>query len=178
MNDVPEYLRRLRQAQAERTGKGEKSPAAAAGTTPSATPQEQDAIRWAKQLAGGQELRSIRSLAGARFAVLVRLQSATGARFISLEGLPSRDALRERVKPGATVGEEVLGAYEIKGGRPVTIAFEEGQVVLRMGNPRPGGGAAPISPEKMLRHAADQAEKRAKERGKGGGAGGGFRRRG
>lgn len=168
MNDEPEYLQRLRRAQEERARKSEKSsPARPEAGSPAYTPQEQDAIRWARQLAGGHELRSIRSIPGARFAVLVRLQSATGARFISLEGLPSRDALRERVKPGATVGEEVLGAYEIKGGRPVAIVIEQGQVVLKMGDPRPGGGAKPISPEAMLRKAATQAEQRAKERGKG-----------
>ncbi len=168
MGDVPDYLKRLRQSREERARRAEKvaSPARpeAAGT-PQYTPQEQEAVRWARQLAGGSELRSIRSLSGARFAVLVRLQSATGARLLSLEGLANRDVLRERVKPGATVGEEVLGAYEIKGGRPVTIAIEEGQVVLKMGAPRPGG-SAPISPEKMLRKAALQAEQRAKSRAK------------
>jgi hypothetical protein len=56
----------------------------------------------------------------------------------------------------------VLGAYEVKGGRPVAIAIEAGQVTLKMGAPRPG--ANPISPEKMLRQAATQAEIRAKTR--------------
>jgi hypothetical protein len=172
MNDVPDYLKRLRQSQEERAKRAEKS-AAPAGSEAAAPPQysaqEQEAIRWGRQLAGGTELRSIRSLAGARFAVLVRLQSATGARFLSLEGLANRDVLRERVKPGATVGEEVLGAYEIKGGRPVTISIEEGQVVLKMGAPRAGGGPVPISPEKMLRQAALRAEQRAKSRARDGG---------
>ncbi len=148
MNDVPEYLKRLRQAQEERARRAEKAASTVRpgiSDSPPYSAQEQEAIRWARQVAGATELRSIRSLAGARFAVLVRLQSATGARFISLEGLPNRDVLRERVKPGATVGEEVLGAYEIKGGRPVTIVVEEGQVVLKMGAPRAGGGA-PVSP--------------------------------
>ena len=169
MNDEPEYLQRIRRTQEERAKRSAKAPAPGGGpeaVAPQYSPQEQEALRWARQLAG-TELRSIRSLAGARFAVLVRLQAATGARFLSVEGLPSRDALRERVKPGATVGEEVMGAYEVKGGRPVTIAIEEGQVVLKMGAPRAGGGATPISPEKMLRKAATEAERRAKERSKG-----------
>jgi hypothetical protein len=171
MNDVPDYLKRLRQAQEARARRaGKVAPAGAdAGVPPQYSAQEQEAIRWARQLAGGTELRSIRALSGARFAVLVRLQSATGARFLSLEGLASREVLRERVKPGATVGEEVLGAYEIKGGRPVTIAIEEGQVVLKMGPPRAGGGPVPISPEKMLRQAALKAEQRAKSRSRDGG---------
>ena len=75
---------------------------------------------------------------------------------------PDRDTLKERVKPGATVGEEVLGAYEVRGGRPVTVAIEEGQVVLKMGQPRLG--ANPVTPEKMLRKAAAEAETRAKTR--------------
>jgi hypothetical protein len=170
MTELPEYLKRLRQAQEERARRSEKPAASESPAAPQYSPQEQEAIRWAKHLAGG-ELRTIRSIAGARFAVLVRLQSATGARFLSLEGLANRDILKERVKPGATVGEEVLGAYEIKGGRPVSIAIEEGQVVLKMGAPRAGAGQ-PISPEQMLRKAALQAEQRAKSRSKDGGGGG------
>ncbi len=164
MSQEPEYLQRLRRAQQERLEKsGKAAPAAhpeAAG--PAYSAQEHETLRWARELAAGTELRSIRGLAGARFAVLVRLQSASGMRFLSVEGLPSREALKERVKPGATVGEEVLGAYEVRGGRPVTIAIEEGQVALKMGAPRPG--ANPVSPEKMLRKAATEAELRAKTR--------------
>ncbi len=170
MNDIPEYLKRLRQSQEDRARRADKAanPVRPETTTPPYSAQEQEAIRWAKHLAGSTELRSIRSLGGARFAVLVRLQSATGARFLSLEGLPSRDVLRERVKPGATVGEEVLGAYEVKGGRPVSIEIDQGQVVLKMGAPRAGGGA-PVSPEKMLRKAALEAEQRAKSKPRDGG---------
>jgi hypothetical protein len=160
MSQEPEYLRRLKEAQAARLA---KAAGPAKGTAPSAgTLQEQEAVRWAKEVAAGQELRSVRNLAGARFAVLVRLQSASGERLLSLEGISDRDTLKERVKPGATVGEEVLGAYEVRGGRPVTIAIEEGQVVLKMGAPRPG--AQPSDPMKMLRQAAQDAAKREKER--------------
>jgi len=164
MAEEPEYLQRLRRAQQERLEKaGKLSPTARPeGGAPSYSTQEHEALRWARELAQGTELRSIRNLAGARFAVLVRLQSASGMRFLSVEGLPSRDALKERVKPGATVGEEVLGVYEVKGGRPVSIAIEAGQVALKMGEPRRGASA--VSPEKMLRQAATQAELRAKTR--------------
>jgi hypothetical protein len=164
MSQEPEYLQRLRRAQQERLEKAGKGTAAVrpeAGA-PAYSAQEHETLRWARELAAGTELRSIRGLSGARFAVLVRLQSASGMRFLSVEGLADRDALKERVKPGATVGEEVLGAYEVKGGRPVAIAIEAGQVTLKMGAPRPG--ANPISPEKMLRQAATQAEIRAKTR--------------
>ena len=162
MSQEPEYLQRLRRAQQERQEKAGKVASGPDAGTPAYSAQEHETIRWARELAAGTELRSIRGLPGARFAVLVRLQSASGMRFLSVEGLTSRDALKERVKPGATVGEEVLGAYEVKGGRPVAIAIEAGQVVLKMGEPR--RGANPVSPEKMLRKAASEAELRAKTR--------------
>ena len=167
MSQEPEYLQRLRRAQQEKQGRGGKAaaPSKSDPGTPHFTAQEQEALRWAREVAEGTELRSIRSLSGARFAVLVRLQSASGLRFLSVEGLPDRETLKERVKPGATVGEEVLGAYEVRGGRPVTIAIEQGQVALKMGAPRVG--ATPVSPEKMLRKAAAEAEHRAKTRFKG-----------
>lgn len=165
MSQEPEYLQRLRRAQEEKAKRGEGG-ASPAGGPAGLSAQEQEAIRWAKQLARGTELRSIRNLAGARFATLVRLQGASGIKFLSIEGLPTREALVERVKPGATVGEEVLGAYEIRGGRPVTIAKDDaGQVVLKMGQPRPG--AHPVSPEKMIRKAEAAAAERAKSRPKG-----------
>lgn len=160
MTNEPEYIRRLREAQAARQA---KKPAAA---TPAAqgthTPQEHEALRWAREAAAGEELRTVRHLAGARFVVLLRIQGATGQKLLSLEGIADREALRERVKPGATVGEEVVGAYEVRGGRPVTVVLEDGQVTLKMGVPRPG--AHPIDPQKMLRMAAREAEKREKER--------------
>jgi hypothetical protein len=115
----------------------------------------------------GTELRSIRNLGGARFAALIRLQGASGVKFLSLEGFQGREQLLERVKPGATVGEEVLGAYEVKGGRPVTLTTDEaGQVILKIGAPRPG--ANPMSPEQMIRRAEALAHERAKTRPRGG----------
>jgi hypothetical protein len=163
VSNEPEYLQRLHKAQKEREARAPRAAGAAAPEAgPAYSPQEHEALRWARDLAAGTELRSIRNLSGARFAVLLRLQSASGMRFLSVEGIPSRDALKERVKPGATVGEEVLGAYEVKGGRPVTIVIEAGQVALKMGTPRPG--ANPVDPERMLRQAAAQAAERAKTR--------------
>jgi hypothetical protein len=162
----PEYLQRLRRAREQKHAKDSAEGGRPdLGVAPAYSTQEQETLRWAREVAAGQELRSIRNLAGARFAVLVRLQSASGTRFLSVEGIPSRDALKERVKPGATVGEEVLGAYEVRGGRPVSIVLEQGQVNLKMGTPRPG--ANPVSPERMLRKAAAEAEHRAKTRPKG-----------
>lgn len=167
MSDEPEYLQRLRQSREQRqTRQAPAKPAASAGQALNAT--EQEAVRWAKQVAKGTELRSIRNVAGSRFAALLRLQGASGVKFLSLEGFATRESLVERVKPGATVGEEVLGAYEVKGGRPVEVSIDEaGQVALRIGAPRPG--ANPVSPEKMIRRAEAMAIEREKTRPKGGG---------
>ncbi len=160
MSNEPEYLQRLRKSQEDRQKSA--GPRPAAGTV-AQTVQEQEAIRWAKELAKGTELRSVRSLTGARFAALLRIQGASGVKFLSLEGFATREALIERVKPGGSVGEEVLGAYEVKGGRPVSVATDEaGQIVLKIGAPRPG--ANPVSPEKMIRRAEAAAAERAKTR--------------
>lgn len=165
MSNEPEYLQRLRRNQEARAAQAESQKPAAAG--PGLTASEQDAVRWAKDAAKGAELRSTKNLPGSRFAALLRLQSASGVKFMSLEGFASREALVERVKPGATVGEEVLGAYEVRGGRPVDVSIDEaGQVVLKIGSPRPG--ANPVSPEQMIRRAQAEAVEREKTRPKGG----------
>ncbi len=161
MADEPEYLQRLRKTREDQARRGASVGPAATG--PTLTSQEQEAVRWAKAAAKGTELRSVRNLNGARFAALLRLQGASGVKFVSLEGFPSREALVERVKPGATVGEEVLGAYEVKGGRPVDVTMDEAnQVVLKMGAPRPG--ANPMTPAQMIRKAEAEAVEREKNR--------------
>jgi hypothetical protein len=154
--DQPEYLRKLLQKQ-ERP-----RPSSDPVREGPLTPQEQEALRWARETAG-TDLRSVRGLAGARYAVLVRVQSATGVRYHSVEGLRNREALMARLMPEASLGEEIIAAYEVRGGRPVTIQVESGEVRLRMGAPRPG--AKPVSPEKMLRQAAAQAARRSRTRG-------------
>ena len=161
MADEPEYLQRLRKTREDQARRGASAGPAATG--PILTSQEQEAVRWAKAAAKGTELRSVRNLNGARFAALLRLQGASGVKFVSLEGFPSREALVERVKPGATVGEEVLGAYEVKGGRPVDVTMDEAnQVVLKIGPPRPG--ANPMTPAQMIRKAEAEAVEREKNR--------------
>ncbi|MBX3146622.1 MAG: hypothetical protein KF785_07585 [Gemmatimonadales bacterium] len=164
MSDEPEYLQRLRRSQEQKQQK--RGAAAGAGPAQPMSAQEQEATRWARELAKGTDLRSIRALSGARFAALIRIQGASGVKFLSLEGFANREALVDRIKPGATVGEEVLGVYEVRGGRPVTVATDEsGQMSLKMGAPRPG--ANPISPEKMIRRAEAAAVEREKTRPKG-----------
>ncbi|NOT07612.1 MAG: hypothetical protein HOP28_05315, partial [Gemmatimonadales bacterium] len=76
MSQEPEYLQRLRaqQQKQHKGGAGQGTERSESGQAYSI--QEQEVLRWARKLAQGTELRSIRNLAGARFAVLVRLQSA------------------------------------------------------------------------------------------------------
>ena len=159
MTEEPDYLKRLRENQERRD---RPVPEASRADTRSLTAQEREATRWAREVAG-TDLRAVKNLSGARYAVVLKVQSATGSTMLSMEGLPTREALIERLKPGAGFGEEVVGAYEVRGGRPVTTSTDEqGQIKLTMGAPRPG--ANPVSPEKMLRQVTAQAAIRAKTR--------------
>jgi len=151
------YLQRLRQ---NRRAKG-KQRGTAAGENEGLNAQEQEALRWARE-AAGTDLRSKKDLAGAKYAIVIRVNSAAGVAMNSCEGLPSREALLERIKNAAFMGEDVVGAYEVRGGRPLTVGNEEGTITLKAGDPRPG--ANPVSPEKMLRQAAQVAAERAKSR--------------
>jgi len=157
VSDEPMYLQRLRQ---NRRGKGKKG-GAEAGEGEGLSAQEQEALRWARE-AAGTELRSRKDLAGAKYAIVIRVNSASGVAMSSCEGLPSREALIERIKNAAFMGEDVVGAYEVRGGRPLTVGNEDGTITLKAGAPRPR--ANPKSPEQMLRQAAQDAAERAKSR--------------
>lgn len=157
MSDEPMYLKRLRQ---NRRGKGRKG-GESAQEGQGLSVQEQEALRWARETAGG-ELRSSKDLTGAKYAVVIRVNSATGVALSSCEGVPSREALLERIKNAAFMGEDIVGAYEVRGGRPLTVGNDDGVITLKAGAPRPG--ANPKSPEKMLRQAAQDAAERAKSR--------------
>lgn len=160
MTDEPDYLRRLRENQ-ERRDRPSAGPAPR-GDSRALSVQEREATRWGREVAG-TDLRAVKNLSGARYAVVLKVQSATGSTMVSMEGLPTREALLERLKPGAGFGEDVVGAYEVRGGRPITTSTDEqGQIKLAMGAPRPG--ANPVSPEKMLRQVTAQAAVRAKNR--------------
>jgi len=156
MSNEPEYLRRIREAQAQKGAKG-----AGAKEATNLSIQEKEAAKWAREVAG-TDLRSMKGLAGAKYALLYRLASASGTTFVSLEGLPSREAFMERIKNGLMMGEEMLGGYEVRGGRPAEIAVVASEVTVKMGTPRPG--ANPLPPDKMLRKAAIEAAELAKRR--------------
>ena len=157
MSDEPMYLQRLRQ---NRRGKG-KQGGAGADAAEGLNAQEQETLRWARE-AAGTELRSKKDLSGAKYAIVIRVNSASGVPLSSCEGLPTREALIERIKNAAFMGEDVVGAYEVRGGRPLTVGNEDGTITLKSGAARPG--ANPKSPEQMLRQAAQDAAERAKSR--------------
>ncbi len=158
MANEPEYLRKIREAQAQKSGK-----AAPGGGKDSAalSLQEKEALKWAREVAG-TDLRSQKGLAGAKYALLYRLAGASGVTYVSLEGAATREAFVERIKNGLMMGEEILGGYEVRGGRPAEIAVVDSEVTIKMGAPRPG--ANPMPPEKMLRQAAAAAAELAKRR--------------
>ncbi len=170
MADEPAYLKMLRQSSKTRRQKG-GTPSAGAPAVAALTVQEKEATKWAREVAG-TDLRSVTDLSGARFAVLLKIASVTGTAHHSLQGLASRELLLARLQQRSGMGEEVLGAYEVRGGRPITIGSVEGETTLTLGAPRPG--ANPLPPEKMIRKAALEAEKREKTQGsrKEGGRGG------
>jgi len=163
------YLQRLRQNRRGKGKRGGSGPEVADGLNA----QEQEALRWARETAAA-ELRSTKELSGAKYAIVIRVNSASGTPMSSCEGLPTREALVERIKNAAFMGEDVVGAYEVRGGRPLTIGNEDGTITLKAGAPRPG--ANPKSPEEMLRQAAKDAAERAKSRPRDDDRGGGRRR--
>jgi hypothetical protein len=157
-NDEPEYLKALRQNQ-------EKHKAASSKPTTAATkmqsPAEREALRWAREV-GGKDLRVSAGLASAKVAVLVQPITPFGKPQVSLEGLNDKAALEERVKAAQGAGENIVGAYEITTGRPLTVEVVEGKVNITPGQKREVLKAQ--SPEKMIRMATKQAEILAKTR--------------
>lgn len=158
MSDEPEYLKALRQNRERQKQAAPRQSAANAAKAP--TPAEREALRWAKEV-GGKDIR-VGSLAGAKVAILVQPITPFGKPPVSLEGLPSREALAERVKVAQGAGENVVGTYELTTGRPLTWEIQDGKVVFTAGQPRQIMKAE--SPERMIRLAAKQAEILAKTR--------------
>jgi hypothetical protein len=160
VSDEPEYLKALRRSQERQSAAAR--PVAQSGARPAApSPAEREAIRWAREV-GGREIRIANSLTGAKVAILLQPITPFGKPPVSLEGLPNREALAERVKAAQGAGENVLGCFELTTGRPLTPEVQEGQVVFTAGAPRNIMKAE--SPERMIRKAAKQAEMLAKTR--------------
>src|SRR5262245_59840149 len=176
VSDEPEYLKALRKSREQRKpGAGAAEASNAGKNTPS--PAEREATRWAREV-GGRDVRLAPTLRGAKIAILVQPITPFGTPPVSLEGLPHREALAERVKAAQGAGENVLGIFELTTGRPLTVETVEGKVNIVPGKPRMIMKAE--SPERMIRKATAEAALLAKTRkpneGRGGGGGGRGRR--
>lgn len=158
-NDEPEYLKALRRTQEQQ--KAATTKAAPSGGAKTQSPAEREAHRWAKEV-GGKEIRVVGSLATSKVAVLVQPITPFGKPQVSLEGLADRAALEERVKAAQGAGENIVGAYELTTGRPLTVEVVDGKVSFTPGAKREVLKAQ--SPEKMIRQATKQAEILAKTR--------------
>ncbi len=159
-NDEPEYLKAIRRTQEQRKPAAEPR-TAAQPNPPTPSPAEREATRWAREV-GGKEVRMTPSLTGAKVALLVQPITPFGSPPVTLEGLPNREALAERVKSAQGAGENVLGCFELTTGRPLVAEVQEGKVTFTAQAARQIMKAE--SPEQMIRRAAKQAEELAKAR--------------
>ena len=160
MSDEPEYLKALKRRQESQKGRT-RSAAPEGPSAGSPSPAEREATKWAREVRG-RDVKTASSLSGARVAILIQPITPFGTPAITLEGLPNREALAERIKAAQGAGENVLGCYELTTARPLTHEVKEGEVVFSAGKPRETIKAE--SPERMIRRAAKQAEMLAKTR--------------
>lgn len=157
-NDEPEYIKALRRNQEQNKGAAKT---ATTGPSKSQSPAEREALRWAREV-GGKEIRVAGALGTSKVAVLVQPITPFGKPQVTLEGVADKAALEERVKAAQGAGENIVGAYEITTGRPLTVEVVDGKVSLKPGEKRELLKAQ--SPEKMIRAATKQAEILAKTR--------------
>jgi hypothetical protein len=157
-NDEPEYLKALRRNQEQHKG---SSKVATSGPSKTQSPAEREAHRWAREV-GGKDVRIAGSLGANKVAVLIQPITPFGKPQVSLEGVADKAALEERVKAAQGAGENIVGAYEITTGRPLTVEMADGKVNITPGQKREVMKAQ--SPEKMIRMATKQAEILAKTR--------------
>ncbi|MGE0352004.1 MAG: hypothetical protein AB7Q69_02100 [Gemmatimonadales bacterium] len=160
MTDEPEYLKALRRSQERRRSGGRSGTARDQGSALS--PAEQEALRWAREVAG-QEVRAGGSFQGARYAMLAQPKTYDGKAPMVLDGFPSMEALIARYEAATSYGDTILGCYEVPSARPLTVASEGGKTVFTPGQAR--RVAKPLSPEQMIRRAAQAAEQQAKKGG-------------
>jgi hypothetical protein len=174
-NDEPDYLKALRRSQERRKAPSPDLKAEAPKEAP-LSPAEREALRWAREVAG-QEVRPGPTLRGAKAAFLSQPKTYDGKAPILLDGVGSREALLARYEAATSFGDKVMGCYDLVGSRPLTLETKEGKTTFVAGAPRQI--ARPMTPEQMIRKAAQTAEQMAKNRkpddrmGRGGGGGGG-----
>jgi hypothetical protein len=81
---------------------------------------ERHALRWARD-ACACDVRSVRTLRGASYALLLRCVSLSGAIYHEVDGFGSRDELYARLaRPGVT-DRVPVGAYDVEGRRPLPL---------------------------------------------------------
>ena len=76
MSDEPIYLQRLRKHREQQLHPGQPS----AGTDTALSVQEREALRWARETAG-TELRSTKGMSGSKYAVVIKVNAASGVAF-------------------------------------------------------------------------------------------------
>jgi uncharacterized membrane protein YgcG len=160
-NDEPEYLKALKRAQEQKKAAAAKPPAPTLKKGGPPSPAEREAIRWAREV-GGKDVNIAASLSGARCVIVLHPITPFGAPRVSLEGVADREALAERIRSAIGAGENVMGAYELTTGRPLTHTIVEGKITFTPGAPRAVLKAT--TPERMLSQATRQAELLAKTR--------------
>ena len=151
MSDEPAYLKALRAQQAKKQG----APEARTGGKHSQTPEEAEAIRWAREIAK-EDLSATPQIVGAGAAYLYSPRTFSGKAPVILQGLADRAALTQRLVGAAAAGETVLGCYDIRARKPLTWKAEGGTIAFQEGPAR----KLPVQkdPAKMLRAALKQAE--------------------
>jgi hypothetical protein len=159
-SDEPGYLKALRAAQQQKKQSGGPS-GPTGGKHASLSPEAREALRWASDVAK-MEVTSTPSLVGAGCAYLFSPRTFTGKAPVVLHGVADRAALAQRVAGAASAGETVLGCYDIRERRPLTPRGEGGSIVFDAGPQRTLPKT--VSPEQMIRRAAQQAEELAKTR--------------
>ena len=151
MSEEPGYMKALRAAQAKK----QTTTPVRTGGKHTATPEETEALRWAREVAK-EELSGTPGMGGAGAAFLYSPRAFSGKAPIILQGVKDRVALTQRVIGAGTASETVLGCYDVLARRQLNWKAEGGTIIFEEGAARKF--PAQPDPAKMLRAAMKQAE--------------------
>ena len=170
MADEPGYLKALRdQQRRQKNERGREAGRSDSSLTAAPSRNEREAIKWAREVAK-QDPQVSPTLRGAAAAVLFKPASIDDRAPITLEGVPSREALARRLDTAANLGHEILGLFDVSTTRPLTASRGPDGTTFSAGSPRITGQQ--LSPEQMIRRAAKEAQqarmRRPDDRGRGG----------
>ena len=158
----PDYLKAMRDQQARQKQTSGKGGNATPAQREGLSMQEREAVKLAREAADGKDVVVQNSLRGAKAAVLFKPASIDGRAPITLDGVPTREGLGERLKVAEQNGQEVLGCYEVATARPLEVERKGGEISFKAGKAR--ALPKPMSPDAMIRKAAKEAEELAKSR--------------